>query len=421
LLIAEYHSVKDHGHMKWWRTLIILALADCGAGPAPPPAPAPVVPSAPVPQASAAAARPVWKVGVALPLTGAREAIGGSSREGIDLALDELNAHDGAGGRRLTAVYADLGSTPRGRAERFQGLVAEGVVAILGELPTNDKRQVSPIVDLRVPVIATFEVSPAISGIAPNAFRTCFVYEREAQAGALFAVRQLNRRKIGLLFMDRFPSAHLARWFAAQAERVGARVVAAVTLGPKPSDGRHELEQLRTADADLIYAPLPPQVMRAVAHTAHELGIDSGIFFGADVWDDPQLFGDAGADGSAFEGAHFTNHFVVDAPWPRARAFVSAYQERYHHDPASPAATAYDAVLLLADALDHAPDGAPDALRAALQATKGVAGVTGEITFDADHDADKAILVVRVRRGRLTYAGSATVADPPPWAPPLRR
>jgi len=51
------------------------------------------------------------------------------------------------------------------------------------------------------------------------------------------------------------PSAHLARWFAAQAQRVGARVVAAVSLGPKPSDYHHDPASPAATAYDAVLLP----------------------------------------------------------------------------------------------------------------------------------------------------------------------
>jgi branched-chain amino acid transport system substrate-binding protein len=348
------------------------------------------------------------KVGVALPLSGPREPIGRSSREGIDLALEDLGARSG---RRLAPVYVDVGSPTEG-VPRFRALMAEGVVAIVGEPPVGRSLRMSIGLDeLSVPMLV---VSPEIGtgfGGSPNAFHGCPV-DLEPQAAALFAVRQLQRRRLAVLFTAG-PAEYAARWFASQADRLGSPIVAAAGVERTLVDARDALERLQR-EADLIYAPLPPQELRRIVRMGAELGIPGPVFLGA--WDEG--FDGGGKD---LDGAYFTTRFAVDSPSPRTRAFVAAYESHYHHDPSAPAATAYDAMLLLADALGRAHDGSAGALRAALLETTNLAGVTGDLSMNALHDAERAVPILSMIRGELRHAGAATVAEPAPSAPPLRQ
>ena len=88
--------------------------------------------------------------------------------------------------------------------------------------------------------------------------------------------------------------------------------------------------------------------------------------------------GTVAADGAGdeLEGAHFTNHYAPDVPWPSSQRFLAAFRAKYGRDPGSGNALAYDAALLLADAIGRAPDVSRAAIRDALAETRDFAGAT---------------------------------------------
>jgi branched-chain amino acid transport system substrate-binding protein len=157
---------------------------------------------------------------------------------------------------------------------------------------------------------------------------------------------------------------------------------------------------------ELIYAPIYYTAMVPIARQAKAVGVKGDMFVGGDGWDSGTLLADAGEE---MEGAYFTNHYAPDVPWENSRAFVKAYQERFHHEPSGLAAQGYDSAKLLVDAMGRAKDGSPDAIRAAIQDTKGFQGATGTISIDAERNADKPVVIVKIKDKKFTYY--ATVND----------
>src|SRR5262249_39044378 len=124
------------------------------------------------------------------------------------------------------------------------------------------------------------------------------------------------------------------------------------------------------------------------------------MFVGSDGWDANELLSDAGAE---LEGAYFTNHYAPDIPWPHSQEFVKKYKERYGHDPSSIAVLGYDAAKVLADALGRAASPTPAGIRDAIAATKGFQGASGTITINAERNADKPIVIVKIKDKKFTY------------------
>jgi branched-chain amino acid transport system substrate-binding protein len=106
------------------------------------------------------------------------------------------------------------------------------------------------------------------------------------------------------------------------------------------------------------------------------------------------------------EGAYFANHYSVDDPAPAVRRFVEAYKTRYGAEPDSIAASSYDAMRLLADAITRAGSTEGKRVREALASTRDFAGVTGTITMDAERNPIKAAVILKVEGGRFRFAGS---------------
>ena len=137
----------------------------------------------------------------------------------------------------------------------------------------------------------------------------------------------------------------------------------------------------------------------AVAAFESELGLKQPLL-GGDGWESPELYKIGGA---ALEGCYFSNHCAPDSTESAVRNFVSKYSARWGHTPGALAMLGYDAVKVLADAIKRAPDLAGASLRDALTKTKNYPGVTGQISMDANRDAVKSAVILKIKDGKATY------------------
>jgi len=124
---------------------------------------------------------------------------------------------------------------------------------------------------------------------------------------------------------------------------------------------------------------------------------------GGDGWDAKQLY-DIG--GKALNGSYFTNHYSPYDTDPAVVKFVNDYKALYGGIPDALAATAYDAAKIMFDAIKRANSLDGKAIRDALAATKDFPGVTGRVTFNADRDAVKPIVMIEIKDG-----GTYSVAE----------
>jgi branched-chain amino acid transport system substrate-binding protein len=360
----------------------------------------------------AAAAPDVWKVGSYLSLSGPETQFGIDTREGIELAIDEVNKAGGVKGKPIKVLFEDDKSKPEETNNKVLQLIdRDKVVALLGEVASGRSRVGGIAANKKhIPMITPSSTHPDITQIGPFVFRVCFTDDVQGQAGARFVVQKLGRKKVALLYaVDDLYSSGLAKEFREEARRLGAEIVLEKSYLKSETNYTTYINELRDAHPEAIYTPIYYTAMIPIARQARAAGLKGDIFTGGDGWNAEELLKDAGEE---MEGAYFTNHSAPDIPWPTSQAFNKAYQARYHREPSALAATGYDAARLLADAIGRSTDGSPDSIRQAIQDTKNFPGATGAITIDGNRNADKPVVIVQIKDGKFKYFG--TVNDKTP-------
>jgi branched-chain amino acid transport system substrate-binding protein len=345
------------------------------------------------------------KVGFFGALTGPTATFAQSGRNGALLAADEIDTAGGVLGRPIQILSED----DRGDAAEAASVVSklitrDHVVALIGENASSRSIAAAPIAQsYGVPMISPSSTNVDVTKKGDYIFRVCFIDSYQGKVLAAFARRNLKAKTAAILIDSRSDySVGLAEAFRTAFTALGGRVVAE----PKYSEGDSDFSAQLTA-----IAPMAPDVLcipgyytdaGLIARQARSLGLKATLL-GADGWDSPKL---VEIGGEAMEGACFSNHYSVDDPSPAVRKFVAAYRARYGADPDSIAATSYDALRLLADAITRAGSTEGKRIRDALAATKDFAGVTGTISMDADRNPIKPAVVLRVQGGKFQFADS---------------
>jgi branched-chain amino acid transport system substrate-binding protein len=250
-------------------------------------------------------------------------------------------------------------------------------------------------------MITPSATNPEVTKVGPFVFRVCFTDDVQAQAAASFLVDQLGKKRVGILYAtDDLYSSGLTEEMRKELRKRGGQIVGEKGFLKKETNFTTYLSELKDNKPDIIYAPVYYNQMALIARQGKALGLKGEMFAGGDGWDGPELLKDAGDE---LEGAYFTNFYAPDVPWASAKQFRTAYVDRFKHDPSSNAAMGYDATKLLADAFARAKDESPDAIRQAIQDTREFSGATGAITIDAERNADKPVIVVRIKGKDFTY------------------
>jgi branched-chain amino acid transport system substrate-binding protein len=343
-------------------------------------------------------------VGAYLSLSGSDSTFGIDTRDGIELAREEINAAGGVKGRKIKMLYEDDKSTSQEASNKVRQLIdRDNVVAVLGEVASNRSLAGGLIANTKkVPMVTPSSTAVEVTKDREYVFRTCFTDAQQGDVAARFVFETLKKKNVGLFFVaqDSY-SAGLAKSFKDSFLKLGGTIVAEKGYQAKETQFSTLLSALKSANPEAIFAPVYYNDMAQIARQAKQLGIAGSMFVGGDGWDSSDLIDGAG---DALEGAYFTNHYAPDVPWPNSQAFLKTFKAKYNREPSSLSAQGYDAARLLFDAMGRASAIAPEAIKTALVQTKDFAGATGTLTIDKDHNANKPIVVVQIKSKKFTYS-----------------
>ena len=338
-------------------------------------------------------------------LTGPQATFAQSGRNGARLAFDERNRAGGVLGQKLDLVVEDDHNEPSEAASVVTKLITrDQVVALIGENASSRSLAAAPIAQqYRVPMVSPSSTNVEVTKKGDYVFRVCFIDSSQGRAVATFARRTLGARAAALLVDVKSDySVGLADAIRREFEASGGRIVAEQRYAEGDSDFSAQLTALRPQSPDVLFIPGYYTDAGLIARQARALGLSAAIV-GADGFDSPKL---VEIGGPAVEGVYFSNHYTPDDPSKAVREFVAVYRKTFGGDPDSIAALSYDAARLIADAIQRAGSTEGKRIRDALAETRDFAGVTGRITFDADRNPVKPVVILKVEGGRFRYAAT---------------
>ena len=355
------------------------------------------------PQENGAPDRSLIKIGFFGDLTGPTFNFGKSAYNGVLMATDEINQAGGINGRRIDIVFEDDKGSPEEAARLTAKLIDQDkVLAIIAGGVSGNSRAAAPKAQSsHIPLISPSSTDPAVTQTGDYIFRACFVDTFQGEVMATFAVRSLKAQKAAILFDFNSPYGRgLTEYFKLSFTKLGGRIVSEQSYAQGDADFKGQLSTIRSAEPDVIYIPGYYGDVALIVKQARLIGLTQPLL-GGDGWDAPELWQ---LGGDSLNGSYISTHYSVDDPSPAIQAFVESYKQRYGNlPPDAHAALAYDAARLLFDAMSRGGPEDGTKLRDALAQTKNFAGVTGVITMDANRNAIKPAVVLKLQDVRFIY------------------
>lgn len=340
------------------------------------------------------------RIGVFMSLTGSTANFGISSVNGIKMAADEVNAAGGINGKQIELLVQDDRSDASEAATIVTKFVTQDQVhGILGEVASSRSIAAAPIAqNAKIPMLTPSSTNPEVTKKGDYIFRSCFIDPVQGAAIAQFAAKNLNAKRAAIL-VDRKNdySTGLEKNISETFTRMGGTMLPAQSYQEGDQDFNAQLTSIKGLNPDVIFVPGYYNDVGLIAKQARDRGITVPLI-GGDGWDSAQLYV---IGGSALNGSFFTNHYSPYDTDPKVVKFVNDYKARYNSVPDALAATAYDAALIMFDAVKRAKALTGPDIRDAMAATKDFPGVTGNVTFNENRDAVKPIIVIEIKEGGI--------------------
>ena len=347
-----------------------------------------------------AKASDVIKVGVFLPLTGDNAAGGELELRGIKLAN---KLHPEVLGKKIELVVADNKSDKAEAASVAARLIEKDKVSVIvGSYGSSLSMAAGNIVkDSKVPAVGTSCTNPQVTANNDYYFRACFIDPFQGTVMANFAKNDLQATKAAILIDNSSDYAKgLAAFFKENFIKNGGTVVAEESYLQKDTDFKATLTKIKAAAPDILYVPGYYQEVGMIVKQGREMGIEIPMA-GGDGWDSAKLPEIAGK--AALNNTYFSSLYSPDDDSALNKAFVSEYEKAYKVKPDVFAALAYDSALLVAEAIKNAGDTDPVKIAQSMAKINGFQGVSGTVTFDAQHNPVKSAVIIEHKDGAQTF------------------
>lgn len=354
--------------------------------------------------AGAASGEGTFKIGGIGPVTGAAAAYGTSVKNGIDLAVKEINAAGGINGYQIEYNFQDDENDPEKSINAYNTLKDWGMQMLVGTVTSK------PCIAVAAESVNDnmFQITPSGSAVEcvgnDNAFRVCFSDPDQGKASAQYIGEHKLATKIGIIYDSSTEySSGIYESFLTEAPNQGLEVVAEEAFtADSNTDFSVQLDKCKEAGAELVFLPIYYQEASIILKQASDKEF-APIFFGCDGMDG--ILSVENFDTSLAEGLMLLTPFSADEAG--SQDFVKAYQDAYGEVPLQFGAGAYDAVYAIKAAAEKAgitPDMSMsdicDAMKTAMTEIT-VDGLTGaEMKWNAAGEPEKAPKAAKIENGK---------------------
>jgi branched-chain amino acid transport system substrate-binding protein len=332
--------------------------------------------------------------GTIFSLSGKDSYIGTEIRDGAMLAFQRINQRGGVLSKRLGFLSEDDESNEAKALETFNQLTSENgvkfivgpntfepAIAVAGQAQQNQVVFISPSVS-----------DEELTKVGDYVFRVIFTNYRQGIVGADFAYDNLQSRRAAILYNSEVDySTGLADGFRTHFNELGGSVVAdeSYKIGDESFDA--QIARIKAGNPDVIYLPNDANDAVKQAKELRAQGISIPLV-GGDAWDN---LADIGGD--EVLNCFYTISFATETTDIRGGEFRKSFTNRYVRPPSHYAALGYDAIYLLADAINAAGSLEPAAVKDAMTKINGIYE-TGAIRFDANRNPVKGAMIVEITK-----------------------
>ena len=342
------------------------------------------------------ASQQVIKIGSIYNLAGSQSSLDLPSARGARLAAKQINSSGGIDGKQIDLILCDGGSDSAKVSECAQSLIRENVSAMVGLSDTDMLLAALPATSSAgIPFVTSGATSPVLAEEYDSLFLACFGDDVQAAAGALYAFDGMGLKRCSLLVDgDMEYAILLSGYFKDRYRDLGGEIVMEAFING--SNMSSLSRAVVAAGPDMIYLAAGPKQAGEVIEALRSSGIIAPVF-GGDSFDSVDLR--RAGTGTIV----FSSHALLDDNSSRTAEFVQAYRAEYGYPPENAfAALGYDAVRLLAEALDAANSSDPQAIQAALGNISDFQGVTGRISYGSGRRVpEKDVTMITLSDGEI--------------------
>jgi len=325
--------------------------------------------------------------------------------ECVRLAFDEINSHGGVIGRPMEMILIDNQSSPLRSKIAAQEAVNRNVTAVIGAIWSSHSIAMANVLqEAKIPMITPASTKPEVTRIGDYIFRACFIDSFQGKVMARFAYSDLSgRTSIVMGNLNEEYSMTLAEYFEKFFKHIGGKVLYHGNYKGKAVDFKDILRKAKKFNPDVFFIPGYSRDSGLLVKQAVKMGVKT-TFLGCDGWDGP-IYKYAG---STLNGSYFSTHWHPKVQFAKSQHLQKMYRKKCGMKEIHVTVPlAYDAVMLLADAIGRAGCLERDKIRNAIAETNNFQGATGTITLDQNGDPkNKEVSIIKCEKGKFVFVKS---------------
>ena len=320
---------------------------------------------------------PVY-VGLMAPMTGDYAEYGMFFKEGMGLAIDEINKAGGIRGRTVEMVVGDSRADPKEAVLVAQKFTSNPkIIAVIGDFTSSCAMAAAPVYEsAKVIQISPSSSHPEFTKLGKFMFRNTPTQEFEAPFLARWAVKDLGKKRVATIYIKNDWGISTNKYFVETAKSLGATVVAEEAFLPADKDFTAILTKIKNQNPELLYLGAMYAETALITTQMKKMHF-APIMMGCTAIFSPKLIELAG---DAVEGILANALFFPGFDRPEVKKFSTAFKEKYNKEPNNFAALAYDSMNILANAMKVAGFD-KEKMRDVIASTKNFPGATGAASF----------------------------------------
>lgn len=339
------------------------------------------------------------KVGAIIFQTGDAAQYGVWVKNGLEMAKDEINSKGGINGQPIELSYEDDKTDAQTAVTVMNKLLAtQNLPIIISGLTSKSTLAIAPIAESKkVVLFSPCSSSPDITNSGDYIFRNWTSDNEEGRLMAEYAYNNLGYRNMATLTINNDYGLGLQKVFSQRFKELGGTIVSSEEFPERTTNFRTIIAKLKSQKFDAIYLPSHAKEVGSFLKQMKENNLSFKVL-GCVTYESPELIQIAG---DAAEGVIFTTPaFNPDATDSTIQKFSAEYQKRFGSKPENFAAHSYDALNIIALAIQKGGY-ISDGIKNALYQISNYPGVSGLTTFDKNGDVKKPAMIKQVKNDQF--------------------
>ncbi len=350
--------------------------------------------------AGAASAQPI-KIANIVELSGAGATSGTNFKNGVELAVREINAAGGILGRKIETNTADTQSNPGVAKGLATKAVDDGVFAVFG--PVFSGSILVSMAETRKAEIPNFtggEAAAITKQGNPYIFRTSFTQDTAMPKVARYIANNLKAKTVALIYVNNDFGKGGKDALIKALEPLGVKVTTDISTDQNQVDFSAAVLKAKQANTDVVFAYTNEEESARLLRELRKQGVTKPIV-GETVLTSQKVIELAG---EAANGAVAHVGLTVDAPIPAMRAFRAKFEKEWKFTPDHNGIKGYTGVYVLKAAIEKAGKVDRGLVVKTLHGLKLKAadhpGILMDVAVDANGDLDRESFIVEARDGK---------------------